>query len=172
MPSLLEVFLSFLGFGLLSFGGGMANLPEMSRALLERGWVSRQEFADGFALGQFVPGPNMLAVLFYGLSAAGFGGALAALVGMFLPGSIGAVLLVRGWQWMSKAQWSRALRKALVPISMGLSASMVLVLVQLSIDAWVWGVASAVAMWLIHRGYSVVGVIAASGFIGLLSGLL
>ena len=93
-----EVFLTFLRFGALSFGGGMANLPEMARVLLANGWVSRQAFADGFAMGQFVPGPNMLAVLFYGLSAAGFAGAIAALLGMFLPGAVGAMLLVRGWQ--------------------------------------------------------------------------
>ena len=166
-----EVFLAFLRFGVLSFGGGMANLPEMARVIIGNGWVSRQAFADGFALGQFVPGPNMLAVLFYGLSAAGLGGALAAALGMFLPGAVGAMWLVWGSAWMSKAQWSRALRKALVPISMGLSASMVLVLVQLSVDSLFWGVGVLVACLLIYRGVGVVVVIAGGGLLGLLLGL-
>ncbi|GIW29466.1 MAG: chromate transporter [Meiothermus sp.] len=168
----LEVFLAFLRFGVLSFGGGMANLPEMARVIIGNGWVTRQEFADGFALGQFVPGPNMLAVLFYGLSAAGLGGALAAALGMFLPGAVGAMWLVWGWAWMSRAQWSRALRKALVPISMGLSASMVLVLVQLSVDSLFWGLGVLLACYLIYRGVSVVIVIAGGGLLGLLTGLL
>lgn len=167
----LEVFLAFLRFGVLSFGGGMANLPEMARVIIGNGWVTRQEFADGFALGQFVPGPNMLAVLFYGLSAAGLGGALAAALGMFLPGAVGAMWLVWGWAWMSRAQWSRALRKALVPISMGLSASMVLVLVQLSVDSLFWGLGVLVACYLIYRGLGVVWVIAGGGVLGLLLGL-
>ncbi|MFC6918648.1 chromate transporter [Meiothermus taiwanensis] len=168
---ILEVFLAFLRFGVLSFGGGMANLPEMARVIIGNGWVTRQEFADGFALGQFVPGPNMLAVLFYGLSAAGLGGALAAALGMFLPGAVGAMWLVWGWAWMSRARWSRALRKALVPISMGLSASMVLVLVQLSVDTLFWGLGVLVACYLIYRGLGVVWVIAGGGLLGLLLGL-
>lgn len=172
MGEILEVFLAFLRFGVLSFGGGMANLPEMARVIIGNDWVTRQEFADGFALGQFVPGPNMLAVLFYGLSAAGLGGAMAAGLGMFLPGAVGAMLLVQGWEWMSKAQWSRALRKALVPISMGLSASMVLVLVQLSVESLLWGVGVLLACFLIYRGVSVVIVIAGGGLLGLLTGLL
>ncbi len=172
MGEILEVFLAFLRFGVLSFGGGMANLPEMARVIIGNDWVTRQEFADGFALGQFVPGPNMLAVLFYGLSAAGLGGAMAAGLGMFLPGAVGAMLLVRGWEWMSQAQWSRALRKALVPISMGLSASMVLVLVQLSVESLLWGVGVLLATFLIYRGVSVVIVIAGGGLLGLLTGLL
>ncbi|KZK15381.1 chromate transporter [Meiothermus taiwanensis] len=171
MGEILEVFLAFLRFGVLSFGGGMANLPEMARVIIGNGWVTRQEFADGFALGQFVPGPNMLAVLFYGLSAAGLGGALAAALGMFLPGAVGAMWLVWGWAWMSKARWSRALRKALVPISMGLSASMVLVLVQLSVDTLFWGLGVLVACYLIYRGLGVVWVIAGGGLLGLLLGL-
>lgn len=167
----LEVFLAFLRFGVLSFGGGMANLPEMARVIIGNGWVTREAFADGFALGQFVPGPNMLAVLLYGLSAAGLGGALAAALGMFLPGAVGAIWLVWGWAWMSRAQWSRALRKALVPISMGLSASMVLVLVQLSVDSLFWGLGVLVACYLIYRGLGVVWVIVGGGLLGLLLGL-
>ena len=172
MSSPLEVFLTFLRIGVVSFGGGMANLPEMSRILIGNGWVNPDQFADGFALGQFVPGPNMLAVLFYGISAGGLAGALAAALGMFSPGAIGAMLLVRGWQWMSKAQWSRALRKALVPISMGLSGSMLVVLVQLSIESVLWILITVIATYLIHRGTNILAVISGGGAIGLMVTLL
>ncbi|RDI95359.1 chromate transporter [Meiothermus sp. QL-1] len=171
MPELLQVFLTFLRFGLLSFGGGMANLPEMARVLIAHGWVTPQTFADGFALGQFVPGPNMLAVIFYGLSAAGLPGAIAALVGMFAPGALGAMGLVRGWQWMARARWSRAVRKALVPISVGLSGSMFLVLVQVGIDGVGWLLAMLLAAFLIYRGVPVAWVIAGGALLGLAVGL-
>jgi len=170
--SLPEVFLTFLRFGVLSFGGGMANLPEMSRVLLANGWLTRREFADGFALGQFVPGPNMLAVLFYGLSAAGVRGAFAAMLGMFLPGAVGAIALVWGWEWMQKAHWSRALRRALVPVGIGLSASTVLVLAQVSLGSLVWFVVAGVATFLIYRGVNVLAVIAGGAALGLLVGVL
>ncbi len=172
MAEVLEVFLAFLRFGVLSFGGGMANLPEMARVIIGNGWVSGQAFADGFALGQFVPGPNMLAVVFYGLSAAGLPGVLAAMLGMFLPGALGAMGLVKGWEWMARARWSRALRKALVPISMGLSASMVLVLIQLGVDAAGWFLLMVAATLLIYQGVNVVWVIGGGALLGLLVGLL
>ncbi len=172
VAEVLEVFLAFLRFGVLSFGGGMANLPEMARVIIGNGWVTPQAFADGFALGQFVPGPNMLAVLFYGLSAAGFAGALAAALGMFLPGAVGAMWLVVGWRWMARTRWSRALRRALVPISMGLSASMVLVLIQLSVETLFWGLGIWLACWLIYREVGVGLVIAGGAVLGLLMGLL
>ncbi len=63
------------------------------------------------------------------------------------------------------------LRKALVPISMGLSASMVLVLVQLSVDSFFWGLGVLLACYLIYRGLGVVWVIAGGGLLGLLLGL-
>ena len=168
MPDFLETFLTFLRIGVLSFGGGMANLPEMSRILIANGWVTRQEFADGFALGQFVPGPNMLAVLFYGFGAMGFAGALAAMLGMFLPGALGAVLLVRGWEIMARAQWSRALRKALVPVGFGLGGSMVVVLVQLGLESWLWLILVAASTLLIYRGANVLLVIAGGALVGFL----
>ncbi|MCS7194875.1 MAG: chromate transporter [Meiothermus sp.] len=172
MDEVLQVFLTFLRLGALSFGGGMANLPEMARVLIAKGWVTQQEFADGFALGQFVPGPNMLAVVFYGLSAAGLPGVLAALFGMFLPGAVGAIWLVKGWQWMARSRWSRALRKALVPIAMGLSASMVLILVQLGVDGAAWLLGVSVAALLIHRGVPVVWVMGGGAVLGVLVGLV
>jgi chromate transporter len=170
VAEVLEVFLTFLRFGVLSFGGGMANLPEMARVIIGNGWVTPQQFADGFALGQFVPGPNMLAVLFYGLSAAGLSGALAALLGMFLPGAVGSMWLVKGWTWMAKARWSRGGGEGLGAISMGLSASMVLVLIQLGVEGPLWFGAMAVATLLVYRGVSVVWVIGGGAALGLLAG--
>lgn len=172
MNQILEILFTFLRLGALSFGGGMANLPEMAKLLIDHGWVSRQQFADGFALGQFVPGPNMLAVLFYGVHAAGIGGGLAAALGMFLPGAVGAALLVWGWEWMARAQWSRALRKTLVPVGMGLSASMIVVLVQLSIESLLWLAVMVLATVLIYRGMSVFPVIVGGAILGLLVALL
>lgn len=163
----LEIFLTFLRLGLVSFGGGMANLPEMARILIAKGWLTPQQFADGFAMGQFVPGPNMLAVVFYGLSAGGLGGAVAAALGMFLPGATGAIVLVHGWEWMARARWSRALRKALVPVSMGLSLSMLLVLIQLGLDS-LWGFAlMGLASLAIYRGANILAVMLAGGVLGL-----
>lgn len=164
----LEIFLTFFRLGLISFGGGMANLPEMARVLTARGWVTPREFADGFALGQFVPGPNMLAVVFYGLKAGGLGGALAALLGMFLPGATGATLLVHVREWMARARWSRALRRALVPIGMGLSFSVLLTLVQMGVDSLGSLLLVGLSAFLIYRGKGILPVLLAGAVLGFL----
>ena len=131
MPDFLTVFLEFLRYGALSFGGGVAMLSEMSRSLVtERHWLTTREFTDGFALGQFVPGPNMLAMLFYGFRAGGLAGAFAGFLGMFLPGAIASSALARAWEGIKVSRWSWAIRAALLPVGLGLSAGGVLSLAR------------------------------------------
>lgn len=131
MPDFLTVFLEFLRYGALSFGGGVAMLSEMSRSLVtERHWLTTREFTDGFALGQFVPGPNMLAMLFYGFRAGGLAGAFAGFLGMFLPGAIASSVLARAWEGIKVSRWSWAIRAALLPVGLGLSAGGVLSLAR------------------------------------------
>ena len=131
MPDFLTVFHEFLRYGALSFGGGIAMLSEMSRSLVtERHWLTTREFTDGFALGQFVPGPNMLAMLFYGFRAGGLAGAFAGFLGMFLPGAIASSVLARAWEGIKVSRWSWAIRAALLPVGLGLSAGGVLSLAR------------------------------------------
>jgi chromate transporter len=48
----------FLRLGTLGFGGPIAVVGYMQRDLVEsRGWIAKQEFLDGVALGQTMPGP-------------------------------------------------------------------------------------------------------------------
>lgn len=123
MAEALEVLLVFVRLGLLGFGGALGILPEMGlQVVQERGWMSEREFADGYALGTLAPGPNMLAVVFYGFRAAGLPGALAAAIGMFGPAAIIAALIAKLWGLMGEAPWPRAIRSALLPIGAGLMA--------------------------------------------------
>jgi chromate transporter len=48
----------FLRLGTLGFGGPIAVVGYMQRDLVEqRGWIAKQDFLDGVALGQTMPGP-------------------------------------------------------------------------------------------------------------------
>src|SRR5207244_6526054 len=48
----------FLRLGTLGFGGPIAVVGYMQRDLVEqRGWVAKQDFLNGVALGQTMPGP-------------------------------------------------------------------------------------------------------------------
>src|SRR5438552_14594560 len=73
----------FLGLGTWGFGGPIASVGYMQRDLVERrAWISRQDFLDGVALGQTMPGPLaaqvvMQVVMWLGFLRAGTLGALA-----------------------------------------------------------------------------------------------
>jgi hypothetical protein len=49
---------------------------------------------------------------------------------------------------------------------------MVVVLVQLSLEAWLWFIVAAVATVLIYRGVNVIAVIAVGALVGLLAVLV
>jgi chromate transporter len=60
VPGLVDLFRAFAGISIMGFGG---VLPWARRALVEqRSWLSAQEFAEVLALGQFVPGGNVINV--------------------------------------------------------------------------------------------------------------
>ncbi|WP_418455761.1 chromate transporter, partial [Allofournierella sp.] len=57
MRDYLELFLTFAKIGSVTFGGGYAMLPILERECVEkRGWVTEEDLADYFAIGQCTPG--------------------------------------------------------------------------------------------------------------------
>ena len=88
MRELWELFLVFLQMGAVTFGGGYAMLPILTRELVDqRGWATDNELTDYYAIGQCTPGVIALNVAtFVGNKKKGVPGALAASVGViFVP---------------------------------------------------------------------------------------
>jgi len=77
----------FLGLGTWGFGGPIASVGYMQRDLVEgRHWLDRDEFLDGVALGQTMPGPLAAQVaMWVGFLQAGARGALAVAGAFILP---------------------------------------------------------------------------------------
>jgi chromate transporter len=87
-PAGLGAFLRyFLRLGTLGFGGPIAVVGYMQRDLVEqRGWISRQDFLDGVALGQTMPGPLAAQVAMWaGYLRRGALGAAAVAVAFIAP---------------------------------------------------------------------------------------
>ena len=92
IPSLWNLFSSFVKVSLLGFGGTLAWTRRM--AVDERRWMSATEFNEVFALCQFLPGPNVanFAVVF-GARVRGIPGAIAAAIGLSGPSLILMIVL-------------------------------------------------------------------------------
>lgn len=114
----------FAMLSMLAVGGGTAVLPEMKHVtVLEQSWLTAREFNDYYAVGQFVPGPNMLMVSLIGLHAAGWLGAGVVVVAFFLPFSTLMFFASRAWDRFSESPWRVAIEKGLAPVTIGLMFS-------------------------------------------------
>ena len=128
--------LVFLYIGVVSFGGGLTVVPELHRQLVENhAWLTAQEFADGFAIGQLAPGPNMLCVGFYGYRIAGLLGGVLAIAASFGPGALVSGLLGGTWRTLATRPWVAWLRRGLAPVGVGLMAAGVFVLARSSLGS-------------------------------------
>jgi chromate transporter len=102
MPETIRLALVFARVGVMTFGGGYAMLPLISRELVEkRAWLTESEFADMTAVGQCTPGiigANM--ATYAGYKRAGIPGGVAATLGLVFPSAVIITLaaaLLRGF---------------------------------------------------------------------------
>lgn len=77
---------TFFQIGSLGFGGGFTTLPLIKNIIVdEYKWLTLAQFRDGIAIGQITPGPIFITAAFIGYKIAGWLGAFAATVSVFLP---------------------------------------------------------------------------------------
>jgi chromate transporter len=100
MKLILELFFTFLKVGTFTFGGGLAMLPVIRKAVVEeKGWMTEEEVTDCFAIGQSLPGVLAINTAIYvGNKKKALLGSIAATIGVALPAfvSILAILLFLG----------------------------------------------------------------------------
>jgi chromate transporter len=89
---LMDLFITFLMIGAVSFGGGYAMLPVMEREIVsEHGWMTLQQFTDAVAIAGMSPGPIATnAAIYVGYHTAGLSGAIVSMTATILP----ALLLI------------------------------------------------------------------------------
>src|SRR5690606_18386312 len=92
VPTTMELFLGFLGLGMMAFGGA---LPLAHRMLVERKcWLSEEAFTEMLGLCQFLPGGNMINMsVAVGMRFRGVRGGIAGLLGLIAVPSMTVVVL-------------------------------------------------------------------------------
>jgi len=84
--ALTKLLLFFLKAGALTFGSGLVIVPFLQQGVVqEHGWLGEREFLIAVAIGMISPGPVVITATFVGYLVAGFWGAVAATIGIFLP---------------------------------------------------------------------------------------
>src|ERR671910_1290722 len=83
-----KLFLRFLRFGSLAWGGPVAQIAMIRAELVdEERWVSREQFNRALAVYQVLPGPEAHELcVYYGMLARGRIGGILAGLGFMLPG--------------------------------------------------------------------------------------
>jgi len=119
--SFLEVLGAFLRLGLTSFGGPVAHIGYFRSEFVERRrWLPEANFADLFALCQFMPGPASSQLgMALGLLRAGPAGMFAAWLGFTLPSAAAMVAFAYGVGALgdvSQAAWLKGLKLVAVAV--------------------------------------------------------
>ena len=93
----LELFWSFVQVGLFCVGGGYASMPLIQAQVIDvHGWLSMSEFIDIYTISQMTPGPiGINAATFVGMKVAGFLGAIVATLGFVTPSFILGIILAK-----------------------------------------------------------------------------
>lgn len=153
MPTLAALFGRFLRFGLLAWGGPVAQIAMIKRELVEEEkWLSPERFNRLLAVYQVLPGPEAheLCVHLGMMKRGRLGGFLAGLAFM-LPG----LILILGLAWTY--QWLDLDQPLVAATFMGVQVGVVALIVRavhrigehVLVDKWLWAVggASAIAAW-------------------------
>lgn len=128
----LDIFWVFFKIGFLSFGGVFGVLPELERMIvIERGWVTHDQFIQSYVIGQFLPGPNMVMCPLIGYWVSGYSGLVAGFTGIYL-----GPLLIMGAAYAvysrgRELEWIRRTELSLRPLVFGLLFSAALKLTWL-----------------------------------------
>ena len=91
---LLDILWYFTKAGAFVFGSGLAIVPFLYGGVVqEHHWLNDKQFLDAVAVAMITPGPVVITVAFIGYLVAGFSGAVAAGIGVFLPCYLFVVVL-------------------------------------------------------------------------------
>jgi len=200
-PTLAAIFARFLRFGLLAWGGPVAQIAMIKRELVEEEqWLTPERFNRLLAVYQVLPGPEAHELCVHlGMMKRGRLGGLLAGLGFMLPGLI--LILALAWMYQRLDLDQPEIAATFLGVQIGVIALIFRAVHRIGehvlTDQWLWavGIASAIAsflgvsFWIVlpvaglayaalagrryfmAAGVAVVGLAAAAWFTGPVEGL-
>ena len=161
---LLRLFLRFLRFGALAWGGPVAQIGMLRHELVEQErWLSPQAFNRVLAVYQVLPGPEAHELCVYmGYRARGRIGGLLAGLGFMVPGFL--LMFVVAWVYVTHGVQLQAVAPAFAAVQAVVAALVVRAVIRIgghvATNAWLWTIATlAMAAQLagVHFGIVLAG---------------
>jgi chromate transporter len=144
-----KLFLRFLRFGLLAWGGPVAQIDMIRQELVEEEqWISSERFNRVLAVYQALPGPEAHELcVYFGMLSRGQAGALLAGVGFMLPGFV--LMFSLSWFYAVYGIHSPVFSSAFLGMQPAVAALIVRAVHRigghaLHRDKWLWGIALVV----------------------------
>ena len=140
-----RIFLRFLKFGLLAWGGPVAQIAMIRDELVgEERWITRERFNRVLAVYQVLPGPEAHELcVYFGMVAGGRLGAFLAGLGFMLPGFI--LMLALSWFYVAYGIASPLFAAVFYGFQASVGALIVRAIHRIGEhalhDSWLWGVA-------------------------------
>ncbi len=170
-----QVFLRFLKFGALAFGGPVAQIAMLRRELVdEEGWLSSARFNRLLAVMQVLPGPEAHELCVHlGMRAKGRLGGILAGLGFMLPGFV--LMMLLSWLYF-RIDFDRSwVGAAFLGVQAAVIALIVRAVHRIGVhaltDHWLWIVGAAsgaaalagVSFWIILPAAGLVYALAQAG---------
>lgn len=140
-----RIFSRFLKFGLLAWGGPVAQIAMIRQELVEdERWVTRERFNRILAVYQVLPGPEAHELcVHFGMLAGGRIGAILAGLGFMLPGFV--LMLALSWFYVTYGIASPSFAAVFYGFQASIGALIVRAVHRIGEhalrDKWLWGIA-------------------------------
>lgn len=114
--TILGVFMLFFVASLVVFGTGYMLFPYIEREVVVAGLLTREAFDTGILLGNLSPGPVVIGATYYGWKLAGWGGAIAASIGIFFGPFVVMNLLYKSLERLRSKALVQYLSLCMIPV--------------------------------------------------------
>lgn len=145
----LRLFLRFLRFGALAWGGPVAQIAMIRQELVdEERWISSAHFNRALAVYQVLPGPEAHELcVYFGMCARGRWGGVLAGLGFMLPGFV--LMIALSWAYVRYGLQTAGVVAVFAAVQVAVAALIVRAVFRIGghvvTDRWLWGIAIVAA---------------------------
>ena len=161
------LFITFVRIGAFTIGGGYAMLPLIQREVVDRGWMSKEEFIDLFAVAQSLPGVFAVNIsIFVGYKLKKLTSNVICALGTILPSFLIILAIALFFTQFRENEWVEKAFKGLRPAVVALIAVPVITTARsLRLRGWVLVIPVVVALsiWLLSLSPVYIIIVAAAG---------